>query len=219
MRAALVDEDDFAVGVESVLDHERHLERPGAAGAAREIDDWVALGRRRDSGRAHHEDADMAPVGLGPILGHGQVATLNTWREVEFGEARDIRLGTRYGLVGRRTSGAAVRAAPRACGHQAHRHQAHGRNNHAMLRRSRSRSLSHMEFVLLRTAPPDWALMPRCWTVKRRYSGSGQHSHCGDTTRHRVGHASAYASWFSTEESTVAVTPFDVFALLSSLIS
>jgi hypothetical protein len=78
VRAALVNEDDFAVGVESVLNHERHLERPGPAGAAREVDDWFSLGRRRDSGCAHHEDTDTASVGLGPILEHAEVATLNT---------------------------------------------------------------------------------------------------------------------------------------------
>ena len=98
MRAALVDEDDFAVGVESVLDHERHLERPGPAGPARQVHDRIALGRRRDGGCAHHEDADTAPVGLGPVLEHGEVATLNTRREVEVGEARDVRLGTRRRL-------------------------------------------------------------------------------------------------------------------------
>ena len=78
VRAALVDEDDFAVGVKSVLDHERHLERAGSAGAAREVDDRIALGRRRDRGCAHHEDANTAPVGLGPALEHGEIATLNT---------------------------------------------------------------------------------------------------------------------------------------------
>ena len=78
MRAALVDEDDLAVGVESVLDHERHLERAGPAGPTREVYDRIGLGRRRDSGCAHHEDADTAPVGLGPVLEHGEIATLNT---------------------------------------------------------------------------------------------------------------------------------------------
>ena len=78
MRAALVNENDFAVGIESVLDHERDLERPGPTGPAREVNDRIALRRRRDSGCARHEDTDAAPVGPGPILGHCQVATFNT---------------------------------------------------------------------------------------------------------------------------------------------
>jgi hypothetical protein len=64
VRAALVDEDDLAVGVEAVFDHERHLERPGPTGAARQVHDRIGPGRRRDSGCAHHEDSDRRPLGL-----------------------------------------------------------------------------------------------------------------------------------------------------------
>ena len=97
MRAALVNEDDFAVGVESVLDHERHLERPGPAGPAREVNDRIALGRRRDSGCARHEDTDTAPVGLGPILEHCEVATLTPDGKSRSG--KPAMLGWGHGIV------------------------------------------------------------------------------------------------------------------------
>jgi hypothetical protein len=48
VRAALVDEDDFAVGVESVLDHERHFEEPRRRGRPK-VHDRIGFGvvRRR----------------------------------------------------------------------------------------------------------------------------------------------------------------------------
>ena len=77
MRAALVDEDSLAVGVEAVLDHERTSNDPAPPGRPRgtRSDRALASPRRRC---AHHEDADTAPVGLGPVLEHGEVATPNT---------------------------------------------------------------------------------------------------------------------------------------------
>ena len=94
MGPALIDEDDLAVRIQPLLDHRCHLERPGAAGPARQVHQGIGLGCGRDGGCAHHEDADLPPVGFSPIFGNGQVATLDTGWEVEVGDACDVRLGT-----------------------------------------------------------------------------------------------------------------------------
>src|SRR5262249_685408 len=57
VRAALVNEDDLAGGVESVLDHERPLERPGPPGPARQVPHRIGPGRRRGRGGAATADA------------------------------------------------------------------------------------------------------------------------------------------------------------------
>ena len=65
-RAALIDKDDISLGIDAVSDHEGHFEGSGPAGPARQVHDRVGLGRGRDGGCARHEDADAAPLGLGP---------------------------------------------------------------------------------------------------------------------------------------------------------